>query len=178
MKDLMLDLETFGTSKNACIVQLGACYFDRRTGQIGQELKMNIDAASNGDIDAATVYWWLGQGGAAIKGIVASPRLSIGEALHRFNLFAAASERIWSHSTFDFPILSEAYKSRGVVPAFTYWGARDIRTLLDLAGVNPKAYVNTGTPHDALDDAKIQVKYCVDAFNILHSDQPVSRREV
>ena len=34
--DLMLDLETLGTFMNAPIITVGACFFDIRTGEIGE----------------------------------------------------------------------------------------------------------------------------------------------
>jgi len=39
MKDVMLDVETLGTKSTAAIIQIGACYFDRETGEIGDKFK-------------------------------------------------------------------------------------------------------------------------------------------
>jgi len=65
MKDVMIDFETFGNGKHACLCQIGAVYFDSTTGELGAEYKANIDAANHsklgGDLDADTVYWWLAQ---------------------------------------------------------------------------------------------------------------------
>lgn len=46
VKDVMIDFETLGNGKNAAVVQVGACYFDRGTGKIGGVFKRNIDARS------------------------------------------------------------------------------------------------------------------------------------
>jgi hypothetical protein len=46
MKDVMLDIETFGNGKHAAICQIGACYFDRSNGEIGATFKVNVDARS------------------------------------------------------------------------------------------------------------------------------------
>ena len=35
MHEVMLDLETFGTGVHSVIVQIGAVYFDRHTGETG-----------------------------------------------------------------------------------------------------------------------------------------------
>ena len=43
MKDVMIDFETLGNSNNAVVVQIGACYFDRKTGEIGYKFETNID---------------------------------------------------------------------------------------------------------------------------------------
>jgi hypothetical protein len=63
MKDVMIDFETFGKVPNKCLSQIGAVYFDRVTGELGNKFKASIDArthqALGGAIDADTVYWWL-----------------------------------------------------------------------------------------------------------------------
>jgi hypothetical protein len=165
-KDCMVDIESLGNGKSCCIVQIGACYFDRLTGEIGPTFKRNVDAASNGTIDAATVYWWLGQMREAQDSILASPREPIQDVLNAFREFLEPCTALWSHATFDFVAIQEAYKSQGVRP-FSYRLARDIRTLIDLAKVSMSAFPREGTHHDGLDDAKHQVKYCVAAFQKL-----------
>ena len=42
MNDLMLDIETLGTTYNAVVVQVGAIYFDRLTGDIDAGICLNI----------------------------------------------------------------------------------------------------------------------------------------
>lgn len=171
MTDVMIDFETFGNGKNACVVQVGAVYFNRRNGQIQDEFKVNIDAQSciesGGEFDASTVYWWLSQSPEAIKSILAEPRVDIRKAMMDLNLFLTQADNIWSHATFDFVILTETLKRLGIKPNFRYQAARDIRTLTDLAKLSTKdpQFAREGTHHDALDDCKFQVKYCVAAFN-------------
>ncbi len=43
MRDCMIDFETLGTGPDAAIIQVGACYFDRVTGEIGATFKRNFD---------------------------------------------------------------------------------------------------------------------------------------
>jgi hypothetical protein len=171
MKDVMLDLETLGNGKHAAIVQIGVCYFDRLTGEIGKTFKMNVDAISvvksGGELDAQTVYWWLSQDKAAINSIIAEPRVAISEALTQLNEFLQEAAQIWSHATFDFVILTETYKRLGIQPSYRYQSARDIRTLVDLGKVTIKKAKRDGVHHDALDDCFFQVKYCVEAFKKL-----------
>lgn len=173
MKDIMLDLETFGNGKRACICQIGACRFNRFTGEIGETFKMNVDARdamkAGAEIDADTVYWWLAQSDAARKSIAEAPLHSLAEALGQFNTFAKDCEAIWSHATFDFVILTESFRMIGLRPAFSYRSGKDIRTLIDLAGTSTKPLSRTGVHHDGLDDCFHQVKYCVEAFQKLAS---------
>lgn len=177
MKDVMIDFETFGNGKNACVCQVGAAYFDRVTGEIGRTISFNIDArsvqASGGELDADTVYWWLRQSKEAIESLMAGEMLHAEDAMDQLNDFLADAEFIWSHATFDFVILTETLKRLRIKPKFSYRAARDIRTLMDLAKVSTKSGgVREGTHHNGLDDCKFQIKYCVEAFRKLAKKVP------
>ena len=170
MTDVMLDLETLGNGKNACIVQIGACYFNRKTGEIGDTFSCNVDARTSvktgAEIDADTVYWWLSQSKEAIDSFTKAPLEDLISCMHSLNDFLSKADAIWSHATFDFVIISETYKRLGIKPKFKYKAARDIRTLTDLAQNNDRP-AREGVHHNALDDCKFQVKYCVIALNKL-----------
>lgn len=176
MTDAMIDLETLGNSKNKCIVQIGACYFDRVTGDIGKEFKCNVDAGSHvffgAEIDAKTVYWWLSQDKAAQESILKEPRINISIAMTDLNSFLSEAKCIWSHSTFDFVTVMETFHQLNIEPKFSYKTARDIRTAVDLGRVSIKDQVREGVHHDALADCKYQVKYLVEAL------KEISRKSV
>lgn len=172
MTDVMLDFETFGNGKNACIVQVGAAYFDRKTGEVGKTFSYNIDAKSSvlsgAQIDADTIYWWLSQDREAIESITKGELVSIEKAMTELNQFLAEATNLWSHATFDYVILSETLKRMNIKPTFKYSIARDIRTLTDLAKVDTKALLfDKGIKHNAIDDCLFQIKYCVDCFKKL-----------
>lgn len=171
MKDVMLDLETLGNGMSKCICQIGAVYFDRVTGELGQELKINVDARSHiragGVIDAETVYWWMAQSDAARASILADPKVDIHEAFRQLNEFLAPSARVWSHATFDFVTIMDTFKQLNMKPYFSYKNGMDIRTLTFLSGLKVAPFVREGTQHDALDDCKYQVKYCVASLNAI-----------
>jgi hypothetical protein len=171
MKDLMLDLETWGNSKDSVIVQIGACYFDRYTGEIGPKVCYNIDAESSiqegFNVWASTLYWWMTQSNEARQSFVEEPKLHVRTAIEYFNTFAKQAKQIWSHATFDFVILMGHFEKLNIKPNFHYRSARDIRTLTDLANLPNKEYPQVGTNHNALDDCLYQVQYCVDCFNKL-----------
>ncbi len=170
MIDLMVDIETFGTNKNSCIIQIGACYFDRGTGKIGEKFIKNIDARDackqGAEMDADTVYWWLSQSKEAIESITKPPLESLKYVLQKFKSFADPVDRIWSHSNFDFVLIQDALRMVGLKP-LPYRNSRDIRTLTDLAKVSYTDFKREGTHHNALDDAIFQVRYCVSAFQSL-----------
>ena len=166
MDDLMVDIECMGKVPNAAIVQIGACYFDRYTGDIGKTFKGNISLLNtSGQFDGSTILWWLEQ---AKKGNTLS-FLNNTESeeyiLSTFRYFANDAKQIWSHATFDFVLLQDALRRNGI-PLLPYRSARDIRTLVDLAG-NTSTRRKGDKSHDGLDDCLYQVKYCVECFNKL-----------
>lgn len=172
MKDVMLDFETLGNGKNAAVVQIGACYFDRVTGEIGKTLDIRITPESaverGGDMDASTVVWWLKQSKEAQQAVFEGPAVDIDSAFLELNRFLQDAKAIWSHATFDFVILQETMKRLRIHPSYQYRAARDIRTLTDLAPLSMADKANReGVHHNAIDDCKFQVKYCVLALSKL-----------
>lgn len=177
MKDVMIDLETMGTSANAAIVQVGAVYFDRHTGELGKEFKKNISlesaVASGASVDPGTIEFWLKQNDLARQSILAEPRLPILEVMNNLNgfLLAPGDVFVWGHATFDVPIVQQTNRRLAVRASWKFRNARDLRTLLDLAGIDPKSFPRDGVYHDALDDAKHQVKQAVACFRKLEQPQ-------
>jgi hypothetical protein len=166
----MIDFETLGNGKNACIAQVGACFF--ADGEILGQMKINFDAENcmkyGAELDASTVYWWLDQSDEARKSILDQPRVQEYEALISLNEFLREAHEVWSHATFDFVILMEALKRRNIKPSFSYRVARDIRTLNALCPTFDKSLVKReGTHHDALDDAIYQAKYVMVMLGML-----------
>jgi len=173
MKDLMLDLETLGTRPTSVIIQLGACYFDRNTDEtglpnIGDTFLVNICIGSSLmqglTVDKQTIDWWREQ--KSKTWLVDSPN-DINEALEKFQKFISIKvDAVWSHATFDFPILVNAFQACNLKLPFHYRTARDIRTLVDLSGLDYNKEKKDKT-HDALEDCIYQVQYCVDCFKKL-----------
>ena len=176
----MLDFETLGVGPNKCVCQVGACYFDKSTGQIGQTLKINIDAASHqkygARLDAATVYWWLAQSDQARQSILGNASESGGltdvkVAFTQLNEFLKDAKRVWSHATFDFVTLMDTFTQLGIKPTVSYKAGLDLRTLVYLANVSTKKIQRDGVHHDALDDCFHQVKYAVWALNTIKTSR-------
>ena len=164
MNDVMLDFETLGTGENKCVCQVAAIYFNNSTGELGKSFKMNVDAQSHtkygAKIDANTVYWWLKQSDQARSSIL-NDLQDVHSVFTELNEFLSEAKRIWSHSTFDFVTLVETMRQLGIKPKFTYKAGLDIRTLVYLAGTRTDSVAREGVHHDALDDCKHQIKYCV-----------------
>lgn len=175
MNHIMLDLEALGKNSEKVICQIGAIYFDPKTGETGAEFKVNIDAISHekygAKTDSDTVYWWLAQSDAARASILAQPRLDARVAIEQFNEFAKDAKYIWSHATFDFVTIMHMFKQVSVVPNFSYKSGLDIRTLVYLSGIQFDKIPRDGVHHDALADCKHQVKYCTEAFSKVKADK-------
>ena len=168
MKDVMIDVETFGKKSSSAIVQIGACYFDRETGEIGETLSININYNNDSrfTFDYDTVSWWLSQSDEARKSITGNT-VSIETAIAS-NLIPFLGKypglSIWSHATFDVPILMHAFDKLGLEFPVNYKNMRDIRTLIDISDYKIPWNARTGVHHSALDDCRFQVKYCVAAL--------------
>lgn len=172
MHDVMLDLETFGTGVHSVIVQIGAVYFDRHTGETGDWVCIQVDPDSElregFKIDGKTVKWWMHQSEEARMSLFEGEILTSRDAISKINYFMQNAECIWSHATFDFVILMEHMKLIGYNPSFSYRSARDIRTLVDLVGgVDFRKYSRAGVHHNAFGDCLFQIKYVVDCINKL-----------
>lgn len=190
MADLMLDLETLGTAPGSVITQIGACYFDRETGEIGEKILINVqidDCIKHGLVtDGGSIKFWLDQATKHEPTFLKEPvTLTVAIATLR-NFYktrrndgsefapnmADRDASCWSHATFDFPMLAYACRVIGEGPCLPYRNLRDIRTLIDLSKLPYKKDV-AGDPktHDALDDCRFQVRYCTEAFNAIKAIQ-------
>jgi hypothetical protein len=172
--DMMVDIETLGTRKNSVITQIGACFFDRNTGEVGEKFSINVqiqDCLNKGlMIDEGSLRFWFGQ---PEKTFLYEP-LSLPKALGKFRSFYYLNKKalVWSHSTFDIPVLENAYNIIGEKTPFQFRNARDIRTLVDLSGIKYKKEEGKDPKtHDALDDCIYQVKYCCEAFSKLKEER-------
>ncbi|RLD06501.1 MAG: exonuclease [Chloroflexota bacterium] len=179
--ELMVDIETMGTSKNGPIIQIGAVYFSMKTGEYGNEYLINLDledAIKHGaKPDGSTIYWWMAQSKAARDGLTTNdiPFMKEDQGLQDFNQYWAKAKRVWSHATFDFCMLMESMRRRDIQPTSHYRKARDIRTLTGLADMSREEIETTrteraGTHHNGLDDAIYQVAYCHAAYQKINNE--------
>lgn len=170
----MIDIETWGTRSTSAIIQIGACYFDRDTGEIGDTFSVNIDYLVSTEpftTDESTMQWWSEQSQEA-KDAVSANGVSIATAIRDLHDFLDRDDvRIWSHATFDIPILLNAFHVLGLKFPIHYKRMRDIRTLMDLAD-HYGTKEREGIHHNALDDCIFQVGYCTEAFNKLKHGTP------
>jgi exodeoxyribonuclease VIII len=172
---LMVDLECFGSNPDAPIVSIGAVFFNPETGGMGSEFYKVISLGSSmgfgGQPDADTILWWLKQSAEARSAILVDDAIPLDDALLQLNEFICenaangpASVQLWGNgATYDNVLLRSSYRRTGIPALWEFWNDRDVRTIVELGkaiGINPRYEIPfEGDQHNALSDARHQVKY-------------------
>lgn len=172
MRDIMIDIETLGTTAGSVILSIGAVAFDPDAGVLGARHYGVVSIASSlshgATVDEATLHWW-SQRTAAAQGVLfaalspAAPGLS--DELARLSDFllaqgSPADLRIWGNgSDFDNVLLVAAYAQAGRKQPWRFYNHRCFRTFKNLfPGFEP---VREGEHHNALDDAVHQARHAL-----------------
>lgn len=157
----MVDLETFGTNKEAPIITIGAVLFDPWRQDSGEALyrraflrRVTVESslAACPKVDAATLQWWFTQPDEAIKQLVGDDAIALRQALidfrmYCFDRFPKGNElffeghsaypqacMVWAKDPdFDCVILDHAYRAVGELNNWQFWQNRSVRTIQDLA---------------------------------------------
>lgn len=182
--DLMIDIETFGETPNAPIVQIGACMWDMdepinfaRLQENDKTFFANVDLQSSLNlgrkVDGSTIYWWMEQSEEARQSLL-HERRSLREAFMYFvswmqrkdpdiSFMTPFAGRVWAWPTsFDLVIMHSSH--RDLYPQTRLpWRRRmetDARTYCTAAGIrgvdDPAPKRSDGIAHSALDDALAQ----------------------
>lgn len=170
--NVMLDLETMGTTPGSAIVAIGAVAFDLLTGELGPEFEARITLQSNLDIglttDPRTIEWWMGQSDDARRHTFTGDRTHIAIALQAFHSWIGTHTvdvEMWGNgANFDNNLLAAAYRAWGDTwgenQPWKWWNDRCYRTVRSLHPDVP-APAFEGTPHRALDDARHQARHLI-----------------
>lgn len=166
---VMLDLETWGNRPGCVIVSIGAVEFNRKTGEMGREFYVTVDAQSCMDVgltvQASTIEWWLMQNEEARKAIL-KDKVSIHNAISRFNLWFNKNQTIWGNGLgFDVSILKCAMYAIGIDHPWKYDAERDVRTYVAEAPEIRKSIKFVGTRHEPIADCKHQIEYLCKTIN-------------
>lgn len=188
MNNIMIDLETLSTHKNARIMTIAAVHFDLESGFIGDTLHIGLHRAGydnlNSHTSTDTLDFWLHNDQEAaldrIKRLIAAKPYATPRALEKLAKFISCHpfSGIWSNgASFDLSILHSAYTAHDMPIPWQYWQERDCRTLVDAArqitGIDPKKQIAfEGHPHDALCDAIYQARYVTEALQRLKHWRP------
>lgn len=166
--EVMLDLETLSLRPNALILTIGAVKFNRNAKvKPIHELdtfyrRISIDSCKelNMHISEETINWWNSQSPDAFYEAIKNPdRVHIKSALKDFAAWFGDSKFIWANGDdFDCVVLTEAYRACSMIEPWKYWGTRDVRTILCVAGITLNdVIIEGGIRHHALYDAYKQV---------------------
>lgn len=175
MKDfehVMLDIETLGTNPGELVLSIAAVPFDIETGETGQAFYERIDADSAMSIGLKmnfdTLKWWLSTDNNELLKLLSGTR-DVRDVLHDLNDFMYWKDvQVWGNSArFDCGMLQDAYAKIGESVPWNFRNERCLRTLVSFAPEIREYTPFEGTRHDALDDCRYQIKYCVKTWNHL-----------
>lgn len=167
--NVMIDIETVGTNPGDVIISVGAVRFSEESG-VTESFMRSVDIesaeAAGLNIDGATVKWWMSQSEAAREQFTGGDSLK--SVLQELTDFVEGEGEgtpvVWANSpAFDCVILEAGYDSVGLSVPWRYSECRDYRTLRKHLSGWPDVE-QTGTKHDAVDDAKFQAQTLVQAI--------------
>ena len=163
---------------NSSIVQIGAVRFDRESGRTHNNVfKVNIELQSCIDlglrVEGSTLMWWMSKPKYQQDGIFQTPRLTLTDALLKFNFWLMEYNEVfeikpndlslWGRSPrFDIGILHDAYKVTKLPVIWDFRKEMCVRTLEAIAPdiksnhdeINKSAY-----SHDTVEDCLHQIGY-------------------
>ena len=163
MKDVMIDLETLGTTADAVILSIGAVKFNLESGDIDDKaFYASVSVESNLDmgrrISESTLNWWFDQTPEA-RQVFREPKQTLENSLRELiDWFEHDQRRVWSNGAdFDLPMLAHAFTQLGLTTPWQFWNSRCVRTYraLPAASSVPKLQ----NDHNALRDAVNQAKH-------------------
>lgn len=169
MLDLMVDIETAGTTPDALILTIAAQQFDPfGRGYFGEEFYARVSIESQPDrrIDDDTIDWWARQDERTREEAFSEEgRIALPDALDQLHKIAWHSNRIWMQGPFfDATILEDSYKSFQKPFPWEFWKIRDSRTVTSLAPSLRKPPVS----HHALEDCRGQITLVQDTLAYLN----------
>lgn len=169
-KNVMIDLETLGTSVNAAIIQIGVVADIESEAEFSATINFN-SALKYGEVDGDCLAWWFKQEESVRKSALESPI----EAEKAFSMLHTwifrntdKKTKFWAHATFDFPILQQTAQKIMGKPILPYKRLYDIRTIQLAYGDNIDWVKREGVRHNALDDAKFQMKNLLSMLPLMH----------
>ena len=181
--DVMLDLETFGTTPDSVIISVGMIAFDPTTSEMSplSFYKVLSPSAQQEQISRGrvmsphTVAWWLTQEEQARNALVIEGSISNIAMMDCINNYFEEHNnperiRLWANGpSFDIVMLRSYYADMGEEFPIKFWNECCVRTIRNLAGWEwfNKWQINNprkGTYHNAKDDAIYQAKYVSKIF--------------
>lgn len=190
-KQIMVDIETLGTTPGSILLSIAAVEFDLKTGETFRTFNevLNCNEAFELGFKACneTLKWWENKPAKATKILELSRQCEepnrvtickfalflLGEELYKkwLNFSIDLKELntcLWGNSNrFDLGLLFAYYENFNYVLPWNHFLERDVRTLVSFYPEIKKEMPFDGVKHDALADCFHQIKYCVATYNKL-----------
>lgn len=159
MSHVSIDLETLDTRSSAAILSIGAARFCPVSGEIISTFYERISHADKyGTSSASTIAWWKKQDPEVIREAFGG-RTPAEEAANRFAIWLNEDDKVWGNgASFDVGIMETWVGQFNVPLPYKFWNIRDMRTLVDVAEIDPRTFPFEGDRHNALADAIHQAK--------------------
>ena len=169
MNDVMVDLETLGTTPETPIVSIGAVFFDLEKKVLGPTFYMILDVSEQiergrkptGD----TLKWWFQQSDAAKKVFhdQAKPaQLVLQTFVQWYKANNPKKAFVWGNgSTFDVSIMENILRDYKIEVPWGYNKIMDLRTYKRFQAKGTSV-TKSGVAHNALDDARSQAQFVLD----------------
>lgn len=171
--NIMLDLETLGTTADSVIMSIGAVRFDLAAGTVDREhgfyASVSIDSNHHDGIQRrvteSTLNWWMLQDAIARR-VFNEAKVVLPEALSGLaDWFGAERALVWScGADFDIAMLRHAYETHALEAPWQYQDTRCHRTFKNLPGAPARRRAPT---HNALQDAIDQAEHAVEIHQAL-----------
>lgn len=167
--DIMLDIETLGTSAGCQVLSVGVVAFEHDRRRILSSTHWPLDTeqqCKKGLIaDPDTLQWWREQSAEAWEAATRDPR-EVRSALegvgHFFKTWSGPDTQVWSQgNNFDMPILGHLFRAYGLDEPWQFWACRDTRTAYAEHGFDPKPVQRvdgTHAHHTAVGDCLHQIE--------------------
>jgi exodeoxyribonuclease VIII len=172
MKNVMIDIETLGTTPNSCILQVAAVMWDN-FGRIDEGISFDLSVTEQVNlgrkIDSRTVSWWMdGKVSPEVRQSVLgrSETLRFHDGMEKLNDYIGSAYgdkggiNVWANPPqFDISIIRSAMESCSIIPVWQHWEERDLRTLRNVCKeCNITFEKKNESHHSALSDAKHQAE--------------------
>lgn len=161
---VVLDIETYGTTSNAAIASIGALDF-----YISGELKVestfykNINQSRNKELgrefNPRTIEWWKTQPIEVQKALMVDQR-QLDEVITELCEWIHPKSIVWVQGAdFDIPIIRSTMQQLGYDDfPIKFYNLRDSRTLFKTFGYEAKDFRNSDSQHNALSDCMDQAR--------------------
>lgn len=166
----MIDLETLGNKPGFLIFEIGLVAFrgDRIVGVTREVFSYSNSLRKGMRSDPETKIWWRDKMGGIPKRYtkdsgneeISVTLQKITDFIHLLKSSPKEEPLMWSYSFMDPPMLAAYYEKCNLPQPWKRWHERELRTALQIMGVNPRISSNE---HTALGDASNQTKILINA---------------